>query len=326
MTGVMLALDAADARATRRSAACCTARRSPRTSSSKARARATALVTTAGFRHVLEIGRQDIPRHANLYAWIKPRRPVPPARVLEVIERVGAGGVVLTPLDEAVVHEVAEACARLDVQAVAICLLHSFANPAHERRVAEMLRAALPDVAITASVDVLPVVREYERSLATILNAGVMPAVPGYVQRLQRRLSRCRHRRAAAADAVEWRRRRRADDPPGTGADRAVRARRRRGRCARRRGRGRYSRHRHGRYRRHQRRHLPDQGRAHRADAARPSRRMAAGAADGGHGDDWRRRRLDRARVRRRADGRPGQRRRRSWSRLLWHGRRPTPR
>ncbi len=60
-----------------------------------------ALVTTAGFRHVLEIGRQDIPRAANLYAWIKPARPVPPRHVLEVIERVGPGGTVLTPLDEA---------------------------------------------------------------------------------------------------------------------------------------------------------------------------------------------------------------------------------
>ena len=75
------------------------------------------------------------------------------------------------------------------MQAVAICLLHSFAYPAHERRVAEMLRAALPDVAVTASVDVLPVVREYERSLATIMNAGVMPAVTTYVRRLQRRLT-----------------------------------------------------------------------------------------------------------------------------------------
>ena len=55
----------------------------------------TALVTTAGFRHVLEIGRQDIPRHANLFAWVKPKRPVPPARILEVSERVGPGGVVL---------------------------------------------------------------------------------------------------------------------------------------------------------------------------------------------------------------------------------------
>jgi N-methylhydantoinase A len=149
----------------------------------------TALITTAGFRHVLDIGRQDIPRAANLYAWIKPRRPVPPSRVLEVIERVGPGGGVVTPLDEASVAEAAEACRRLGVQAVAVCLLHSFANPAHEQRVAEMVRAALPEVAVTASVDVLPVVREYERSLATILNASVMPAVSTYVARLEQRLA-----------------------------------------------------------------------------------------------------------------------------------------
>ena len=149
----------------------------------------TALVTTSGFRHVLAIGRQDIPRHANLFTWVKPQRPVPPERVLEVIERVGPGGVVLTPLDEASVHTAAALLRRLDVQAVAVCLLHSFAYPAHERRVAEILRAALPDIAVTASVDVLPVVREYERILATIMNAGVMPAVTTYVRRLQRRLT-----------------------------------------------------------------------------------------------------------------------------------------
>jgi N-methylhydantoinase A len=149
----------------------------------------TALVTTAGFRHVLEIGRQDIPRHANLFTWVKPKRPVPPARVLEVRERIGPGGIVLTPLDEASVHRAAAALREMDVQAVAVCLLHSFAFPAHERRVAELLRAALPEVAVTASVDVLPVVREYERSLATILNAGVMPAVTTYVERLQSRLT-----------------------------------------------------------------------------------------------------------------------------------------
>jgi len=148
----------------------------------------TALVTTDGFRHVLEIGRQDIPRAANLFTWVKPHRPVPPARILEVRERVGPGGEVLLPLDEASVEAVAATLRQLDVQAIAICLLHSFAFPAHERRVAELLRGALRDVAITASVDVLPVVREYERSLATIMNAGVMPAVTTYVQRLQRRL------------------------------------------------------------------------------------------------------------------------------------------
>lgn len=149
----------------------------------------TALVTTAGFRHVLEIGRQDIPRSANLYTWAKPARPVPPSRIFEVRERVGAGGGVLLPLDEASVRAAAAEAGRAGVDAVAICLLHSFAHPAHERRVAAILREMLPGVAVTASVDVLPVVREYERSLATVLNAAVMPAVTTYIERLLGRLA-----------------------------------------------------------------------------------------------------------------------------------------
>lgn len=149
----------------------------------------TALVTTAGFRHVLTIGRQDIPRRANYLAWVKPPRPVPASRVLEIRERIGAGGIVIESLDEASVRAAAEACRALKVEAVAICLLHSFANPAHEQRTAEILRESLPGVAVTASSDVLPVVREYERSLATVLNASVMPGVSTYVSRLQARLS-----------------------------------------------------------------------------------------------------------------------------------------
>jgi N-methylhydantoinase A len=149
----------------------------------------TALVTTRGFRHVLTIGRQDIPRKANLYSWVKPARPVPASRVLEVDERIGAGGAIETPLDEASVAAAAEACRAMKVEAVAVCLLHSFANPAHEERVAALLREALPGVAVTASVDVLPVVREYERSLATVLNAAVMPGVSTYVSRLEQRLA-----------------------------------------------------------------------------------------------------------------------------------------
>ena len=147
-----------------------------------------ALVTTAGFRHVLDIGRQDIPRSANLYAWRKPRRPIPASRVFEVAERIGPGGDVLLPLDEAGVDVAADACRRHGVQAVAVCLLHGFANPVHERRVVELLRAALPGIAITAATDVLPVVREYERTLAAILNATVMPPVATYVGRLAERL------------------------------------------------------------------------------------------------------------------------------------------
>ena len=147
----------------------------------------TALVTTAGFRHVLEIGRQDIPRRSNLYAWRKPARPVPPSRVLEVNERIAAGGAVQTALDEDSVRNAAAACRSLEVEAVAVCLLHSFANPVHEHRVVEMLRDLLPGVVVTASVDVLPVAREFERTLATVLNAAVMPAVSSYVARLAER-------------------------------------------------------------------------------------------------------------------------------------------
>jgi N-methylhydantoinase A len=149
----------------------------------------TALVTTAGFRHVLAIGRQDIPRRANYLAWVKPPRPVPASRVFEVRERIGAGGTVVEALDETSVQTAAEACRAHKVEAVAVCLLHSFANPVHEQRVAELLRAALPGVAVTASSDVLPVVREYERSLATVLNALVMPGVATYVARLEDRLA-----------------------------------------------------------------------------------------------------------------------------------------
>ncbi|MBN9062492.1 MAG: hydantoinase/oxoprolinase family protein [Rhizobiales bacterium] len=148
-----------------------------------------ALVTTAGFRHVLGIGRQDIPRRANLYAWVKPERPVPASRIVEVVERVGAGGAVLQALDEASVRDAAEALRGMKVQAVGICLLHAFANPAHEQRVAEILAKELPGVAITTSTEVMPVVREFERSLATVLNAVVMPGVSTYVSRLETRLT-----------------------------------------------------------------------------------------------------------------------------------------
>lgn len=148
-----------------------------------------ALVTTRGFRHVLSIGRQDIPRKANLYNWVKPDRPIPPQRIVEVVERVAAGGEVLEALDEASVREAAAALRELEVEAVAVCLLHAFANSAHETRTAEILREELPGVAVTASTDVLPVVREYERTLASVLNATVMPGVTTYVARLEERLA-----------------------------------------------------------------------------------------------------------------------------------------
>lgn len=148
----------------------------------------TALVTTRGFRHVLAIGRQDIPRKANLYTWVKPVPPVPASRIVEVDERIAAGGAVLEPLDEASVRAAAERIRKMDVTAVAVCLIHAYANSDHERRVAAILAEELPDLAVTVSSDVLPVVREYERSLTTVLNATVMPGVTSYVARLEERL------------------------------------------------------------------------------------------------------------------------------------------
>ncbi|WP_051903828.1 hydantoinase/oxoprolinase family protein [Neorhizobium vignae] len=148
----------------------------------------TALVTTKGFRHVLAIGRQDIPRKANLYTWVKPARPVPASRIVEIDERIAAGGAVLDALDEDSVRHAAEAIRGMDVEAVAVCLLHAFANPVHEKRAAEILREELPHLAVTTSTDVLPVVREFERTLTTVLNATVMPGVTTYVGRLEKRL------------------------------------------------------------------------------------------------------------------------------------------
>ncbi|MFM7422249.1 MAG: hydantoinase/oxoprolinase N-terminal domain-containing protein, partial [Alphaproteobacteria bacterium] len=152
------------------------------------RTAATALLTTAGFRHVLEIGRADLPRRDNLWAWVKPKRPVPPSLVFEAAGRMAANGMELEPLDTEAVRRAAHAAAAAGLKAIAICFLHAFANPEHERRALEILRAEVPQLAFSASSDVLPIVREYERSMATVLNVGVMPAVSTYIERLEARL------------------------------------------------------------------------------------------------------------------------------------------
>ena len=144
----------------------------------------TGLVTTAGFRHVLEIGRAEIPRAANLFNWVKPQRPVQARHVFEVPGRVRLDGSEVRPLDESAVADVAEAIRSAGLDAVAVVLLHSYANPTHEHRVGEILRAALPWVEIALSVDVLPVFREYERAIATTLNASVQPVVGRYIGQL----------------------------------------------------------------------------------------------------------------------------------------------
>ena len=148
-----------------------------------------ALLTTEGFKHVLEIGRHDIPRKANMYSWIKPRRPVPPERIYEVVGRLDPAGAEIAPLDETQVRAAARAIKAGGVSAIAICFLHAYADGRHERRAREIVLEEIPGAMVSISSEVLPVFREYERSMATILNVYVMPAVSTYVARLEQRLA-----------------------------------------------------------------------------------------------------------------------------------------
>jgi N-methylhydantoinase A len=148
----------------------------------------TALVTTAGFRDVLEMRRIRVPQ---LYRpmFVKPPVLVPRRLRLEVTERMGPRGDVVTPLDEKSVDAVIEKLRRSDVSAIAVCFLHSYANPDHERRVGERLREAFPNAFISLSVDILPEIREYERTSTTVINALVGPPMRAYLQRLLDQLS-----------------------------------------------------------------------------------------------------------------------------------------
>lgn len=148
----------------------------------------TGLVTTEGFRDVLELRRIRVPRlYEPLYE--KPQPLVPRRHRHEVSERLDARGAVVQPLDEAGARSVGRALAQAGVEAVAICFLHSYVNPEHERRVAQILREELPeDCFICASYDVLPEMREYERTSTTVVNAYVGPVVRTYLEKLVQRL------------------------------------------------------------------------------------------------------------------------------------------
>jgi len=148
-----------------------------------------ALLVTQGFRSVLEIGRQDIPRGHSLFAWVKPKRPVPPQHIWEIAGRIDHTGDETGQLDEASIRDAARAIAGEGIDSVAVVFLHSYANPAHERRAGAILAEMLPGAVISLSCDVLPVFREYERCMTTVLNVYVMPAVASYVGRLEQRLN-----------------------------------------------------------------------------------------------------------------------------------------
>jgi N-methylhydantoinase A len=147
----------------------------------------TGLLTTRGFRDVYEIGRGNRPEGYNLFF----KRPVPlvPRNLrLEVDERLYATGEVLTPLDEASAITAINGLKAAGVESIAVCLLHSYANPTHEKRLGEILREQFPDAYVSLSHEILREFREYERTSTTVLNAYVGPLVSQYLVALERML------------------------------------------------------------------------------------------------------------------------------------------
>ncbi|HZT47273.1 MAG TPA: hydantoinase/oxoprolinase family protein [Hyphomicrobiaceae bacterium] len=144
----------------------------------------TGLITTRGFRDVLEIGRIRMPDMFDL-TWDKPKPLVPRRHRVEIVERMAADGTVVEPLNEASVIAAAEQLAGAGIEAVAICLINSYRNPAHERRVEEILRERFPQFLVTASCHVLPERKEYERTSTTVVNAYLLAAMRAYLRNLE---------------------------------------------------------------------------------------------------------------------------------------------
>lgn len=145
------------------------------------------LITTEGFRDVLELGRGNRPEVYNLL--YKPPRPLVPRYLrFEVPERMTHRGEVLVPLDEEAVERAALELGRLGVEAVAICFLHDYANPAHELRAREIVRRAFPEAEVAVASEITREWREYERTSTAVLNAYIMPRMRSYVGDLEERL------------------------------------------------------------------------------------------------------------------------------------------
>jgi N-methylhydantoinase A len=148
------------------------------------------LITTEGYRQVLQIARSFVP--GGLAGWIVWPKPEPLAALentFEVKERIGARGEVVRRLDERSVEEALRKLASRGVEAVTVSLINSFANDAHERRIAELARRIMPGVTLSLSCDVLPEMREYERALTTVANSYVKPVVARYLRSLENQLA-----------------------------------------------------------------------------------------------------------------------------------------
>ena len=147
----------------------------------------TGLITTKGFRDILEIGRLRTPRLYDL-TWRKPVPLVPRELRREVDERLTTEGDIFRELDEKSVHEAVEFLAQRGINSIAICLINSFANGNHETRVAEIIQESNPDMSLSISHEVLPEMREYERTSTTVVNAYVRPIVDTYISSMEKKL------------------------------------------------------------------------------------------------------------------------------------------
>jgi N-methylhydantoinase A len=146
------------------------------------------LLTTKGFRDVLEIRRVRLPVLYNL-TWQKPEPIVPRERRLEVPERVGPEGDVRVPLDLEAARAAMESLKAKGVEALAVCFLHSYARPEHEQAVGKLAAQYFSEVSL--SCEILPELREYERTASTVIDAYVKPVVSRYLHKLRANLERC---------------------------------------------------------------------------------------------------------------------------------------
>ena len=146
-----------------------------------------ALVTTEGFRDVLEIMRTNNPRMYDL-KWVKPEPLIPRYLRFEVAERVKHNGEVVRELDEAGVRAAARAIKAQDIGAVALCFLHAYANPEHERRARDIILQEHPEAVVTISSDVASELREFERTSTVAINASTIPIITSYLDGLGREL------------------------------------------------------------------------------------------------------------------------------------------
>jgi len=147
----------------------------------------TGLITTKGFRDVLELGREI--RYAPYDPFAQFPRPLIPRRFrLEVDERVRSDGIVLRPLRAVEVRDIVLRLIKMGVESIAVCLLNSFENPAHELMIKEIIEKEAPEISVSISYEVLPQIREYERTSTTVTNAYVKPLTGHYLSRLSGRL------------------------------------------------------------------------------------------------------------------------------------------